>query len=35
MNDIDTRRTLGELVTEHPHLARVFDGIGLGVPRSL
>ena len=29
MNDIDTRRTLGELVTEHPHLARVFDGIGL------
>src|SRR5680860_178065 len=29
MNDIDTRRTLGELVTENPHLARVFDGIGL------
>jgi regulator of cell morphogenesis and NO signaling len=29
MNDIDARKTLGELVTEHPHLARAFDGLGL------
>ena len=29
MNDIDPRNTLGELVTEHPHLARAFDDLGL------
>ncbi len=29
MNHIDARMTLGELVTEHLHLARVFDGLGL------
>ena len=29
MNVIDARKTLGELVTEHPHLARVFDSLGL------
>ena len=29
MNDIDARKTLGELVTEHPRLATVFDGLGL------
>jgi quercetin dioxygenase-like cupin family protein len=29
MNDIDARKTLGELVTEHPSLATVFDGLGL------
>jgi regulator of cell morphogenesis and NO signaling len=29
MNDIDVRKTLGQLVTEHPRLARVFDGLGL------
>ncbi len=29
MNDIDVSKTLGELVTEQPHLARAFDGLGL------
>ena len=29
MSDIDAHKTLGELVTEHPHLARAFDGLGL------
>ena len=29
MNDIDSGTTLGELVTRHPQLARVFDGLGL------
>jgi regulator of cell morphogenesis and NO signaling len=29
MNDMDASKTLAELVTEHPHLARVFDGLGL------
>jgi regulator of cell morphogenesis and NO signaling len=29
MSDIDPRTSLAELVTEHPHLARDFDGLGL------